>query len=207
MNSIGNLYIVSAPSGAGKTSLTTTLVNQIDHIKISVSYTTRPARPNEKSDIDYHFIKETDFQRMLEESAFLEHAEVYGCYYGTEKNWVQKQLKQGIDVLLEIDWQGAFQIKRLFSSAILIFILPPSMKALQNRLKKRSQDAPKTIAQRMHVAKVEMMYHRKFDYLIINDDFDTALMDLTHIVQAERLRSQRQQKIHANLLENLLETH
>ncbi len=188
----GNLYIVSAPSGAGKTSLVRALLEQDRAIRLSVSYTTRAARPGEEEGIHYHFIGRDEFQRRLEAGDFLESAEVYGNYYGTSHSWVVSRLEQGHDILLEIDWQGAQQVRKLLPQAISIFILPPSLEALRQRLSNRGQDSQNIIDNRMKSARDEVSHAAEFDYVIINDDFYSALQDLAAVTRAERLRTARQ---------------
>ena len=200
-----NLFVISAPSGAGKTSLVRALANKLQEIKISVSHTTRPMRHGDEENVDYFFIDENRFQKMIKEGAFLEYAAVYGYHYGTAKDWVLQQLKAGKDVLLEIDWQGAQQIRRLFSPALLVFILPPSAKSLQERLIKRHQDGAAIINQRIALAREEMTHYVEFDYIVVNDDFDQALQNLVHIISAERLQLSVQEEKLAPLLEELLE--
>lgn len=202
---LGTLYVIAAPSGGGKTSLVNALVKRFSHLKISISYTTRPARPGELDGKDYHFIDKETFQTMVANKDFLEHAEVYGHDYGTSHHWVLKQLQKGEDIILEIDWQGARQIRQLFPTTVSIFILPPSRHVLLERLKSRKQDSEVIIAERMKVAVNEMAHCHEFDYLIVNDDFDKALGDIAHIVQAERLRCDWQRVIKADLLADLLE--
>lgn len=201
-----NLFVISAPSGAGKTSLVRALARELDEIKISISHTTRPMRPKDQEGIDYFFVDENRFQTMVAQGAFLEHATIYGHHYGTEKEWVLRQLKAGEDVVLEIDWQGARQIRQLFPPALLIFILPPSAETLRERLVKRRQDEPDIITQRLAVAREEMLHCTEFDYLVVNDDFDQAVQSLVHIVSAERLQSDVQEEKLAPLLAELLET-
>lgn len=200
-----NLFIISAPSGAGKTSLVRALVNELKEIKVSVSHTTRQMRLCDKEGIDYFFIDENRFQTMIKEGAFLEYAAVHGHHYGTAKDWVLQQLKAGKDVLLEIDWQGAQQIRRLFPLALLIFILPPSAKALQERLIKRRQDEGSVINHRLALARQEMSHYAEFDYIVVNDNFNQALQNLLHIISAERLQLGVQEEKLASLLEELLE--
>ena len=202
---LGRLYVVAAPSGGGKTSLVNELIQRFHHLKISISYTTRPARPGEINDENYHFVTKETFEVMIANKDFLEHAKVYGHHYGTSHHWVLKQLKKGVDVILEIDWQGARQIRQLFPSTISIFILPPSQDVLLGRLNKRKQDSDAVIAERMTEAVNEMAHCHEFDYLVVNDDFNVALDDLTHIVWAERLRCDRQRLAKADLLAELLE--
>ena len=202
---LGRLYVIAAPSGGGKTSLVNELIKRFDHLKISISYTTRPARPGEVNDENYHFVSEKTFEAMVASKDFLEHAEIYGYHYGTSHHWVLKQLQKGVDVILEIDWQGARQIRQLFPSTVSIFIVPPSQDILLQRLKQRKQDSDEAIVERMEEAVSEMAHCHEFDYLIVNDDFNAALEDLTHIVWAERLRCDRQRIAKADLLAELLE--
>jgi len=201
----GTLYIVAAPSGAGKTSLVNALVDRFDDLKISISYTTRSPRAGDVDGEDYHFVDEAEFQSMVEQKAFLEHAEIYSYHYGTSHPWVLKQLNKGVDVILEIDWQGARQIRQLFPSTVSIFIFPPSLEALHERLLGRKQDAPEIIKERLKVAKGEMTHYHEFDYLVVNDDFNTALEDLTQIVRTQRLRCAYQRHQLSDFLADLLE--
>ncbi len=200
-----NLFVISAPSGAGKTSLVRALASRLKEIAISISHTTRPKRPDDEEGVDYFFVKEAHFQGMIKEGAFLEYATVYGHHYGTTKKWVLEQLKSGNDVLLEIDWQGAQQIRQLFPPALLIFILPPSAEALRERLVKRQQDTPEVVARRLAFVREEMGHYRDFEYLVVNDEFDKALEDLVTIVQAERLQLDVQSEKLAGLLAELTE--
>jgi guanylate kinase len=185
----GILFIVSAPSGAGKTSLVHALCAADPGVRVSVSYTTREARPGERDGEHYHFVTLQSFERMLERGEFLESALVHGNRYGTGEPWVRAQLAAGTDVVLEIDWQGAEQVRRRFPDAIGIFVLPPSLAALQRRLSARGQDAPEVIAARLQAAQAEIAHACEYDYVIINDDFDTALQDLRAVVRAARLRT------------------
>lgn len=203
-NSSGNLIVIAAPSGAGKTSLVKALAECVSQVCISVSHTTRPMRPGEVDGQDYFFVNASVFAEMVEKNAFLEHATVYENSYGTSRVWVHEQLLQGIDVILEIDWQGAHQIKQLFPSAVLIFVLPPSIEALKGRLQNRGQDDEQTISRRMQAAQDEMNHFVEFDYLVVNDQFSTALDDLKNIVIASRLKIDVQRVKQAALLENLL---
>ncbi|WP_267256283.1 guanylate kinase [Coxiella endosymbiont of Ornithodoros maritimus] len=200
-----NLFIISAPSGAGKTSLVRALVKTLAEIKISISHTTRPKRPGDQEGVDYFFIDETRFQAMVKEGAFLEYATIYERHYGTQKDWVLRQLKAGRDVLLEIDWQGARQIRELFPPALSIFILPPSIEALRERLIKRRQDDAAIIEQRLALAREEMGYYKEFDYLVINDNFNQAVQNLIHIISAERLQRDVQEKKLSRLLAESVE--
>ena len=204
MSTRGTLFTLSAPSGAGKTSLVTALLEDYDRIKVSVSHTTRPRRPGEIDGIDYHFVDESSFIDMLNRDAFLEHAPVFDHYYGTSSQWVEDTLASGVDVILEIDWQGATQIHRLIPDCVRIFILPPSLDSLTSRLTERGQDNAEVIARRVAQAQEEISHYVESDYLIINDDFNTALGELHAVVQAQRLRLDVQQHKHAELLSALL---
>ncbi len=184
----GNLFIVSAASGAGKTSLVKALVDSTQGVIVSVSCTTRAKRPGEVDGVDYHFVTEARFQAMLEQGGFLEHARVFDNQYGTSKSWVQKRLQEGLDVILEIDWQGARQVRELHPEAIGIFVLPPSRPELERRLRGRGQDDEDVIARRMRDAVSEMSHYDEFGYVLVNDDFDAALAELRCLIQAERLR-------------------
>ena len=200
----GFLYVVAAPSGAGKTSLVAALVNSMEDLEVSISFTTRSARPGEKNGIEYHFTDAENFESMIAAGAFLEYAKVYQHYYGTSREWVQQRLDQGVDVILEIDWQGAQQIRQQFPAAILIFILPPSLAVLEQRLQKRQQDSAEVIAGRMRSARDEISHYQEYDYLVVNDDFGEALSNLRRIVRSQRLRSCVQQQHLALLLHDLL---
>lgn len=204
MVSKGTLFTVSAPSGAGKTSLVAALVRRLADVQVSVSHTTRAIRPGEQDGIDYHFIAEADFTAMVERAEFLEHARVFDNLYGTSQHWVQERLRQGIDVVLEIDWQGAAQVHHLRPDCVRIFILPPSLACLTNRLTGRRQDGPDVIRRRLSQAREEISHYVEADYLIVNDDFDTALEELTAVVRAQRLRLGVQQQRHGDLLGTLL---
>ncbi len=182
----GTLFIISAPSGAGKTSLVRELVNRLDDICVSISFTTRAKRAGEKNGTDYHFVSRQQFEKMLVDNAFLEHANVFGNYYGTSKSWVEQKLVKGIDVILEIDWQGAKQVRRLVGESIGIFILPPSLQTLRERLVNRGQDSDAIIEQRMAQAVAEISHYAEFDYQVVNDDFEQALEQLITIVHAKR---------------------
>jgi len=200
----GTLYIVAAPSGAGKTSLVKALVEQLDELEVSVSYTTRPPRPGEKDGINYHFIDREGFQRMVAAGEFLEHAEVFGNFYGTAKANIFERLRAGIDVILEIDWQGARQVREAFPETVGIFILPPSREVLEQRLRDRGQDSEETIARRMREATEEMSHYREFDYLVVNDRFERSLEELRAIVVARRLRLEAQEQKLRELLQDLV---
>ena len=204
MTSTGTLFTVSAPSGAGKTSLVKALVERCKNLVVSVSHTTRPMRPGEQDGVNYHFVPETVFLAMLERAEFLEHARVFGNLYGTSGVWVEQQLKCGKDIILEIDWQGAQQVKRLLPQTRAIFILPPSREALQQRLKLRGQDDAGIIQTRMNVAVEEMSHFVESDYLVVNRDFDQALDELQSIVVGQRLLTVRQQEVLSDMLQELL---
>lgn len=200
----GLLFTVSAPSGAGKTSLVRTLTDQDPNLSVSVSYTTRPRRPTEKDGLNYHFINREQFQQMAEQGGFLEHALVFGHHYGTAAREVEQRRAQGRDLILEIDWQGAAQVRRKVSETIGIFVSPPSKALLRRRLLDRGEDSMESIERRLAAAREEMSHYREFNYLVVNDDFDAALADLRAIVCAERLknavRSGRRQAILDDLL-------
>ena len=201
---IGKLYIISAPSGAGKTSLVKQLVADLADLAVSVSHTTRQMRPGEIHGQDYYFVTVADFQVMLEKQAFLEHARVFDNFYGTAQQTVEENLKKGLDVILEIDWQGAEQIKKLLPDSLSIFILPPSTEVLLQRLRNRGQDDEQIIARRMRDAVTEIRHHDEFDYLAVNDVFDQALTELKSIIIANRLTRQRQLHNLRPLLASLL---
>lgn len=197
------LYVISAPSGAGKTSLVKALLECTGNLAVSVSHTTRAPRPGEINGQDYHFTDTATFEKMLSQGAFLEYARVFDNYYGTSLESVQKQLQDGTDVILEIDWQGAEQIKQT-QDCVSLFILPPSRDTLLQRLRGRKQDSEETIARRMREAVNDMSHHKHFDYLVINDDFDTALADLQAVIRSRRLLHAVQKERHADLLGSLL---
>ncbi|NOZ37799.1 MAG: guanylate kinase [Gammaproteobacteria bacterium] len=198
------LYIFSAPSGAGKTSLVKALLADMDGIEVSVSHTTRAMRPGEQDGVDYHFISRDEFECMVEAGAFLEHARVFDNFYGTARSSIETRLAAGADVILEIDWQGARQVRAWKADALGVFILPPSRQELEERLRGRGQDNEETIARRMRDAVSEMSHYTEFDYLVINDQFDLALQDLRAIVSARRLRQAVQARRHAAMLSALL---
>lgn len=200
----GTLFIVSAPSGAGKTSLLAKLLEQTETLCLSISHTTRPIRPGEVDGVNYHFTDRTRFIRMVEQGRFLEHAEVFGNFYGTSADWVTTTLRSGKDVILEIDWQGAQQIRRLVPETISIFILPPSLPVLAERLRGRGQDGEDVIARRLAGARDEISHYGEYDYLVVNDDFDRALADMAAIFRAERQRTERQMTGRVDLLSDLL---
>ncbi len=200
----GTLFTVSAPSGAGKTSLVTALVESLKEVRVSVSHTTRAKRPGEIDGVDYHFVSHEAFLGMVHRNDFLEHAQVFTNHYGTSKLWVEETLSQGLDVILEIDWQGARQVRELLPEARSIFILPPSRECLHERLTGRGQDDAKVIAARMSEAQNEMSHYGEAHFLIINDEFEVALQEFRAILLSQRLRLENQQQKHHSLLESLL---
>ncbi|AUD79812.1 guanylate kinase [Kangiella profundi] len=200
----GTLYVVSAPSGAGKTSLLKAVLRKLPELKVSISHTTRPQRPGEQDGVDYHFIDQTTFQQMLTEHRFLEHAQVFDNFYGTSRDWLEAQLVDGHDVILEIDWQGARQVRKLMPESCGIFILPPSREELLSRLTNRGQDSDEVIARRMAAATAEMKHYDEYDYVVINDDFDIACDELAAIFTARRLRIESQKIRQHHLINNLL---
>jgi guanylate kinase len=188
----GTLYVIAAPSGTGKTTLVKALTDSLPQITVSISHTTRPKRSNEVNGVNYYFVEKTEFEHMVAHHDFLEHAEIFDYQYGTSKSWVEKTLAEGMDVILEIDWQGHQQIKKLFPHSVSIFILPPSMEDLRNRLCNRNQDSQDVIKKRLADAQTAASHMNEFDFLVINDEFSHAVHDLTCIVVAERLRKHRQ---------------
>ena len=199
----GNLFIVSAPSGAGKTSLVKALLSSNQDIDLSISYTSRPARPGEVDGKDYHFISREEFLEMAKRGDFVESAEVYGNLYGTSQPWLEKETAAGRDILLEIDWQGATQVRAKFPGCISIFILPPSLQALEDRLKGRKQDSEEVIARRIASAREDVSHVVEFDYVIINDKLDEALQQLNSVVVAAGLRRPRQLARQQDLIDQL----
>ena len=199
----GNLFIVSAPSGAGKTSLVTALLASNREIDLSISYTSRAPRPGETDGKDYHFVSRETFLSMAANGDFLESAEVYGNLYGTSQTWIAGEIANGRDILLEIDWQGAAQVRKKFQDCIGIFILPPSLQALETRLKGRAQDSEEVIARRIGSAKEDVAHVIEFDYVIINDKLDEALQQLNAVVVAASLRRDRQLARQQNLINQL----
>lgn len=200
----GNLFVVAAPSGGGKTSLTRALLQKDRGIRLSVSYTTRPPRPGERDGVDYHFVTAERFTALRDAGEFLEHAHVHGNWYATSASWLKAEIEAGRDVLLEIDWQGAAQVRRLIPSSIHVFILPPSLAQLEERLRRRGQDDAATIGRRLDAAKDEMRHCVEFNYVIINQDFATAVDDLSAIVRASRLRAAQQCLRHGALIAQLI---
>jgi len=200
----GHLYILTAPSGAGKTTLVRHLLENDPAIQVSVSHTTRPPRSGEREGIEYCFIELDEFQEKIRRNDFLEWAEVHGNYYGTSRSGIEAALRAGQDVLLEIDWQGAQQVRKVFPAAIGVFILPPSLEVLAQRLRERATDNAQTIARRLAAARDEMRHADEFDYVIINDDLPRALQDLLAIVRAARLRYSVQSRRHSVLFATML---
>jgi len=200
----GNLYVVAAPSGAGKTTLVRLLLEQATDLHLSISFTTRQPRPGEQNGREYHFVDADDFRAMIDRQEFLEWAEVHGNFYGTSRKWIADQLAADCDVLLEIDWQGAQQVRKIFPEAIGIFILPPSMEELTRRLTGRGTDSAEVIARRLAAAREEMGHVGEFDYVIINDQLDRALDDLRAIVRASRLGLGAQRLRHASLFAQMI---
>jgi len=198
----GTLFIISAPSGAGKTSLVAEILARMDNIQASVSHTTRACRPGEVDGVNYHFVSQSVFAHMVADNAFFEHAEVFGNFYGTSEQWVWDTLNRGTDVILEIDWQGAAQVRQKFPNNKSIFILPPSKKALRERLNGRGQDKAEVIEQRIAAATEEMSHYVEADYLVVNDDFTTARRELESIITAQRCKTPvaRHEKLLLDLL-------
>lgn len=204
--SLGHLYIISAPSGAGKSSLINALLSDLprSEVQLSVSHTTRNPRPAEQDGVHYYFTNHEEFKRLIEQEHFLEWAEVFGNYYGTSLPMIERSLEQGIDVFLDIDWQGARQIRDKVANVKTIFILPPSKAELEKRLIGRGQDSAETIAKRMAEAVSEMSHYDEFDYVIINDNFEQALAEIKAILVAERVSLNSQKIRHTNLISELL---
>jgi len=200
----GTLFIVSAASGTGKTTLVKALLENCDNLSVSISHTTRPIRVGELDTVHYHFTSKDSFIEMIGKGEFLEHAEVFGNYYGTALSTVESTLRQDHDIILEIDWQGAQQVRRLYPNAVSVFIIPPSRAALRNRLQARGQDSDEVITQRLNGAIADMSHFIEFDFVVINDDFDTALNDLRSIVEASRLRQSVQTIRHGERIQSLL---
>ena len=188
----GNLFIVCAPSGAGKTTLVDALLERERGIQLSISYTTRPPREGEKDGLDYHFVDRQRFESMIAAAEFLEHAHVHGNYYGTSRAWIEREIAGDHDVLLEIDWQGAAQVRRIFRDLVGIFILPPSIEELRKRLTGRGKDAPETIERRIAGAREEISHVLEFEYIIVNDRFEQALEEIRSVVHAARVSRTRQ---------------
>ncbi|MEO8160157.1 MAG: guanylate kinase [Arenimonas sp.] len=200
----GQLFIVAAPSGAGKSSLVNAVLARTAGICLSISYTSRGARPGERHAQHYHFVGKDEFERMVAAGDFFEHALVHGDYKGTARQSVEPQLAGGQDVLLEIDWQGARQVRKLVPDALSVFILPPSREALESRMRSRGQDSEATIARRLAAAREEMSHYDEFDFVIVNEDFDTAVCEMQAIFVGSRQRRHMQQQRHAQLIASLL---
>jgi guanylate kinase len=200
----GTLYIVAAPSGAGKSSIVNATLACDPQIALSISFTSRAPRPGERHAEHYHFVSAAEFERMIAAGDFFEHALVHGDWKGTARQSVEPQLAAGHDVLLEIDWQGAHQVRQQVPDAVSVFILPPSRQALEERMRKRGQDSETVIAQRLAAAREEMSHYGDFDYVIINENFETAVTEMCSIFVASRLRRQAQAQRHAGLIETLL---
>jgi guanylate kinase len=201
-----NLYVVAAPSGGGKTSLISALLDENDRVRLSVSHTTRPPRPGEQDGVHYHFVDESAFLDLISQDAFLEHARVFDHRYGTGRQTVEQQLASGHDVILDIDWQGARQIRQAFPSCCSIFIIPPSLDVLRQRLTGRGQDSESVIRRRMRDAQAEISHWTEFDFLIINDDFDAALADLRSIINSGELNRPANERQRREILAELLGT-
>lgn len=203
-NKKGSLFIIAAPSGAGKTSLAKAIVEQVNNIDVSISHTTRDARRDEKNDVDYHFTDENEFKSLINQNYFLEYAKVFDNYYGTSRDWVEKELATGKNIILEIDWQGAQQIKSQLRNSIGIFILPPDYQTLRSRLVNRQNDELEIIDRRMNAAREEISHYREFDYIVINDDFDVALSEIKVIITATNLGSCRQSAFYDDFVDEIL---
>ncbi|MCB1911361.1 MAG: guanylate kinase [Zoogloeaceae bacterium] len=199
----GTLFIITAPSGAGKTTLVRSLLRRDHLVRLSISYTTREPRPGERDGNDYHFVDMQTFKALRDAGEFLEWAEVHGNYYATSKVWIKGQIDKGHDILLEIDWQGAQQVRKVFAQAVGVFIMPPSMEELENRLVGRGTDSESTIARRMLGARSEMRHVGEFDYVIINNELHVALDDLVSVVRASRLRYAKQRARHPGYFDYL----
>jgi len=199
----GTLFVISAPSGAGKTSLVSEMLRQDSRLGVSVSHTTRPMREGEQNGVNYHFVSRDEFEAMIARGDFLEHADVFGNYYGTSQVWVRETLATGQDVILEIDWQGAKQVRRLIPECVSVFIVPPSAEVLRQRLVGRGTDAADVVERRLAEAEEECRHAVEFDYLVVNDDFSTALADLLAIVRSRRLQITTQQQRYGELLAGL----
>lgn len=205
MKNIGTVYVIAAASGTGKTSLVKELVESFDNIVASVSYTTREQRSSERNGENYFFVRKEEFEHMIAEQEFLEYAKVFDDYYGTSRNWVEEHINKGIDVILEIDWQGAQQIRELLSNSVSIFILPPTLQELRSRLETRKQDDAIIINKRLSAASEEISHCKDFDYIVVNDKFDEALVDLRSIIRSQQLRRDIQLKKHCELLKELMQ--
>jgi len=199
-----SIFIFASPSGGGKTSLVKALVEKLDNIEVSVSHTTRAKRLGEVDEKHYYFVDDEEFDNLVKANTFIEHANVFGCHYGTNRLQIERRLSLGIDVVLDIDWQGARQLKEHFDNVVSIFILPPSVDELKNRLQSRRQDDAEIITKRMEKAQHELRHYDEFDYLVVNDDFDKALSEIMSIIESDRLRNRFQSIRYQTLLSNLL---
>jgi guanylate kinase len=203
-NKSGSLFIIAAPSGAGKTSLVKALINDMDNVEVSVSHTTRQPRASEMEGTAYHFVNENDFKQLIKQNQFLEYAKVFGNYYGTSRDWVNTQLAAGKNIILEIDWQGAQQVKSQLRNSVTIFILPPSYRTLRERLDSRQHDDTETIERRMDAAREEISHYKEFDYIIINEDFDMALTEIKTIITATNLGRCRQSAFYDDFVSKIM---
>jgi len=203
-NKSGTLFIIAAPSGAGKTSLVKAIVEQADNIDVSISHTTREPRHDEKNGEAYHFIDETEFKSFIKQNRFLEHAKVFDSHYGTSRDWVEQQLTAGKNIILEIDWQGAQQIKSQLRNSVGIFILPPDYQTLRERLVGRQNDDQNVINRRMSAAREEISHYKEFDYIVINDDFEQALSELKTVITATNLGSCRQSAFYTDFVGKIM---
>jgi len=204
VNQPGNLFIITAASGAGKTSLVKALLEKDQQVQVSVSHTTRKPRPGEVQGVDYHFVDDEAFLTILNAGGFLESAHVHNARYGTSEEVVNKALAEGQDVILEIDWQGAEQVRNVYPDAVTVFIVPPSLEVLAERLKNRAQDSDEVIKKRLAAAREEMRHLVAFDYVTINDQFDEALQDLIAIIRTQRLKTKTQMQRHHALIQTLI---
>lgn len=203
-NKNGTLFIIAAPSGAGKTSLVKAIIEQVKNIEVSISHTTRNPRHDEEDGVAYHFTEENEFKKLISENCFLEYAKVFDNFYGTSRDWVEKELAAGKNIILEIDWQGAQQIKSQIRGSVGIFILPPSYQTLRERLIDRQNDDQETINRRMSSAQEEISHYKEFDYIVINDDFDHALSEIKAIITATNLGSCRQSAFYDNFVGQIM---
>ncbi|WP_255990752.1 guanylate kinase [Chitinolyticbacter albus] len=199
----GNIFVVTAPSGAGKTTLVAALLAADQNVQLSISFTTRAPRAGEVHGKDYHFVERSEFERMIAAGELLEYAEVYGNYYGTSRTWIESVVDNGRDILLEIDWQGAQQVKHIFPDAVGVFVLPPAVEVLEARLRNRGKDSETIIAQRMAAAREEMSHYSEADFIIVNEHIDEAVRDIVSVVRAIRLRLHTQRIRHGALLNAL----
>lgn len=203
-NKVGTLFIIAAPSGAGKTSLIKSLVSEDNNIDVSISYTTRKPRPEEKDGEAYYFIDESEFKNLIKQNHFLEYAKVFNNYYGTPKDWVEQKMLTGKNFILEIDWQGAQQVKSKLRNSVGIFILPPDYHSLRERLLNRQKDKLETIERRMDAARKEISHYKEFDYIVINNDFELALAEIKTIITATNLGSCRQSAYYADFVDKIM---